>query len=208
MSSALFHAIEQHDADRVAQLLGQGADASACQQEWPKFTALQAAINELEDEGPLSIVTLLLQHGAAVDGWDENHDSTPLLMAIFRKQGEAAELLLNAGADPNVRGGEGDSPLRFCVDSQDYEMVERLLAKGAAKSINACGQPRGLTALGIAAEKLDLRMMQMLLDAGADPEVRDQDNMTPRERIAPRHQSSPEQRAAALELLARARLSN
>lgn len=205
MSGDLFHAIEEHDASRVAQLLREGADANACQPDWPKFTALQAAINELEEGGPLSIVTLLLQHGAAVDGWDVDHDATPLLMALFREQREAAKILLDAGADPNVRGGEGDSPLRLCVDRQDYELAELLLAKGAAKSIDDCGQPRGLTPLGIATEKLDLKMMQILLAAGADPGARDQDSMTARERMPSRSASSPAQRAEALELLARAR---
>lgn len=203
MSSELFEAIEKHDLNRIAELLTQGADPNASRTEWPQFTALQAAINELEDGGSIEALAHLLRHGAAVDRWDSEHDATPLLMAVFRGQREAARMLLDAGADPNVRGGEGDSALRWCAEHNDLEMTELLLRHGAAATINDCGEPRGLTALGVAAEKLNIPMMKLLLDAGASPDARDLDYLTARERIPPRETSDPGTRVAALELLAR-----
>jgi uncharacterized protein len=204
MPTDLHDAIERHDAKRVIALLAAGADTNAAQLEWSKFTPLQAAVNELEDGGPLEIVRLLLAHGAEVDGWDAGRESTPLLMSLFRNQPEAARLLLEAGADPNVRGAEGDTPLRWCVERGDTDMVELLLEKGAAKTIDDIGEPRGLTALGIACERLNVPMMRRLIEAGANPEARDYDYMTALERLPPRTSLNAEERAAALEVLAHA----
>lgn len=203
MSTDLFNAIEQHDLNRVTELLSHGADPNASQSQWPGYTALQAAIEELEYGGPFEILSLLLRHGADVNGWDADHDATPLLMALFRGQREAAQLFLDAGADPNVRGSEGDSPLRLCVEHQDYKMVTRLLGIGAGKRINEFGEPRGLSALGIAAEHLNIPMIELLLNASADPEALDEDCQTAREHLPPRKKCDPQAWDKLMDLLSR-----
>lgn len=186
MNDELFETIAQHDVARLAELLAAGADPNAAQASYPKFTALQAAIEELEHGGSVRALELLLAHGADVNGWDEGHDSTPLLMALFRDQGPAAELLLARGADPNVRGAEGDSPLRWCAAEDDVGMAKRLLAHGAAKTIDEVGGEHGMTALGLACRNLSLPMVRLLLEAGADPDAVDESLRTPYERLPPR----------------------
>jgi ankyrin repeat protein len=96
-------------------------------------------------------------------------------MAVFRGQTEAARLLLDAGADTNVVGGEGDSPLRWAAQTGDTELVRLLLARGAARDLDAGGGVSGMTALGIAAHRLDVAMVQLLLEAGARPDALDAD---------------------------------
>jgi uncharacterized protein len=186
MNDEIFDAIARHDAEGLAKLLAAGANPNAAQASYPKFTALQAAIEELEHGGPLRALELLLAHGADVDGWDEGHDSTPLLMAIFRGQRQAVALLLAANADPNVRGAEGDSPLRWCADKDDVDMAKQLLVHGAAKTIDDVGGEHGMTALGLACRNLSLPMVQLLLEAGADPDAIDESLRTPYERLPPR----------------------
>jgi ankyrin repeat protein len=182
----LFDAIARHDLGRLAAALAAGANPNAAQPEFPKFTALQAAIEELEEGGPLAALQLLLDHGAAVDGWDPKHDATPLLMAVFRDQPEAVELLLAAGANPNVRGSEGDTPLRWCVEKNNIEMAKLLLEHGAAETIDSVGGELGMTALGLACKSLNLPMVELLLDAGANPDREDENLRTPFERLPPR----------------------
>lgn len=183
MAVELFEAIEQRNMDRLAALLEAGVDPNEAQQGGPGYTPLQAAINELEDGGSIEALILLLRHGAKVDGWDPDKEVTPLLMALFRRQGEAVRILLAAGADTNVRGAEGDSPLRWCVEKRDHETAALLLRCGASRTIEDSGGPSGMTALGRAAYNLDVPMVELLLAAGADPEALDVDLQTAREHM-------------------------
>lgn len=110
-------------------------------------------------------------------------------MALFRGQIEAVRLLLAVGGDPNVVGSEGDSPLRWSVEQGDYDTAAMLLRCGATKTINASGGLMGMTALGQAAKRLDLKMIELLLRAGADPEAYDADKLTAYQRLPARNET-------------------
>jgi ankyrin repeat protein len=185
-TDTLFAAIEEHDPDRLAELLFQSADPDALQSDPPYWRPLHAAIEELEHGGPMDALVLLLRAGASVDARDGANDATPLLMAVFRGQREAMRLLLGAGADPNVVGSEGDSPLRWCVEHGEYDMAATLLRSSAAATIDGAGGPTGMTALGHAARRLDASMIELLLRHGADPDAFDADRQTAREHMPPR----------------------
>jgi uncharacterized protein len=59
---------------------------------------------------------------------------TPLLWAIFRGDTEAVRLLLESGADPNVRPNPSDSPLWHAEDDFGLtEIAELLKSYGASK---------------------------------------------------------------------------
>jgi ankyrin repeat protein len=203
MSTELFEAIEQHDLNRLAALLAGGANPNATQAQGYGWRPLHAAIEELEQGGSIETLVLLLRHDAAGDGWDAAHDATSLLMALFRGQHEAVRMLLAAGADPNVVGGEGDSPLRWSVELGDRETVAMLLRCGADKTIDGAGGASGMTALGRAVSQLNIPMIVLLLDAGADPEALDADRRTARERLPPRETVDPQAWDAAVGLLGR-----
>jgi uncharacterized protein len=192
MATPLFTAIEEHDLDRLAALLRAGEDPDALQDHPPGWRPLHAAIEELEDGGSVEALVLLLRHGATADAWDAARDATPLLMALFRGQHEAARLLLAAGADPNVVGAEGDSPLRWCVEQGDLDMAATLLRCGAATSIDGSGGPAGMTALGMAAAALDVAAVDLLLAHGADPAASDTDRRQARERMPERRADNAE----------------
>ncbi len=192
MSDALLEAIQTRDVDRLAQLLAAGADPNEGgksryieDQDFP----LQAAIGELqaygendhgkpERAGPIDAIVLLLRHGARVKGWDVNNERDPLFLAVFNNHIDAVPLLLAAGADPNVRDDEGDSPLRFCAEKGYLEMARLLLLCGATKTIHEGGGPAGMNALGYAATRLHVDMVRLLLAHGADPLVGDADDIT------------------------------
>jgi ankyrin repeat protein len=202
MSQALFEAIETHDLERLARLLREGADPHALKAGWPEWLPLQAAVEELEEGGSLEALVLLLRHGARVDEMGPDRTATPLLMAIFRRQLEAVRLLLAVGADPNYQGSEGDSPLRACVELGDLSTAALLLRCGATQSMDEGGAPSGMSALGRAASRLDLPMLELLLRAGAAPEALDLDRRTARECLPPRDAGNQEAWDAAAALLA------
>jgi ankyrin repeat protein len=201
MSKELFAAIEQHDASRVKALLAGGADPNEPQARWPGLRPLHVAINELAERGGLDVLMALLEHGADVNAWNVGRDVTPLLVAVFEGQQAAVEALLKAGADPNVRSSEGDTPLRACAGVGDLGIAALLLGAGAARTINEWGGQAGYTALGLAASRLDIPMMRLLLDAGADPEAPDEDDRPARDRLPPRGASDSQIWDAAFELL-------
>jgi uncharacterized protein len=190
MSEAFVDAIESGNVDRVAELLAAGADANETvisryyTLEF-RLTPLLAAVRALQTPGApeprcsLDSVVLLLRYGADVNRWDEEHETTPLLNAVFNNNIDAVRILLAAGADPNVRDDEGFSPLRFCVQQGYLEMARLLLLCGATKTIHeAGGGGSGMNALGMAAYWLDVDMVRLLLAHGADPHVEDNNGMT------------------------------
>lgn len=83
-------------------------------------------------------VRLLLGRGAAPDARDR-HGDTPLIYAACRhshdlaKLRDISQLLLEAGADPNLKGQDGMTALRWAVGipSGDFRLVRLLLEHGA-----------------------------------------------------------------------------
>jgi|GEM_PF-1460957 len=202
MPTELIEAIQEHALDRVAELLSRGADPNTGDAKHPEWVPIKSAIEELADGGPIEAMILLLRSGAVVEGKGTPGDATPLLVAVINKQLEAARILLGCGANPNVRDDEGDSPLRMSVEKDDREMATLLLRCGADKTINSFGGFSGMTALGRAVWQLNVPMVKLLLDAGADPESLDLDFKTALERLPPNEMADPERVAAVKTLFA------
>jgi ankyrin repeat protein len=81
-----------------------------------------------------------------------------------------------------------------CAENGDLETARLLLDSGATRTINEWGGLSGYTALGYAAQRLNVPMIRALLEAGADPEVRDLDSGTARDRIPARPPSPSDER--------------
>jgi uncharacterized protein len=199
MSTELSVAIVQHDLGRVRTLLSHGADPNAPNEDG--WRPLHLAIGELGVGGTIEFITLLLQHGADANEWDVNHNETPLLSASDPPELEAARVLLEAGADPNVRRSDGESSLRLCVRAQNLQMAALLLRHGAGEKINDYGGDFAWTALGIAASKFNVPMIELLLREGADPEALDDFGRTARDHLPPREKHDPQTWDRIMELL-------
>jgi hypothetical protein len=96
------------------------------------------------EAGDVALVRLLLDAGAPLEG--RHHGGTPLLMAIFelteiagleqfktKREGLVAilELLIERGADVNVRAPDGVSALRLATTLPDSAIADRLRGQGA-----------------------------------------------------------------------------
>lgn len=184
MEEPIFEAIERHDLAGLASLLASGADPNQIEVDILRRRPLHVAIVALEDDPSLDAVKMLVAAGADLDEPSLGlGGGTPLLCALFNDHAHAALYLLDAGADPNRVGGEGDSPLRWAVEQGDHAMVELLLDRGAHRSIDGFGGWEGATALGIATRRLDAEAVSMLLAAGANPDGLDLDRQKARERL-------------------------
>lgn len=90
----------------------------------------------------------------------------PLIFSIMTKQPKIANLLLEEGADPNVKNKKYLTPLFFAVSKQQEEIVKLLLEKGADP--NDSGAEGDENPLTIAIGKLNSNLANILLNNGAN----------------------------------------
>lgn len=77
--------------------------------------------------------------------------------------------LLEGGADVNVRGNDGDSPLHACAERGELECMVVLLAKGADRDVRSND---GSTPLHGAAVHGHVECLRTLIAVGADKEAK------------------------------------
>jgi ankyrin repeat protein len=154
----LHHAAAKNRPRMVRLLLDLGADPNAT--DAAGMTALATASQEHAD---FAIVTLLLAAGAKLD----------FVSALFLGRYEAAEAMLRD--DPSRIGPHGRDTiaLHLSVSKRNAAAVRWLIAHGA--DVNAKGNlwDCGHAALHMTAESGAVDMARLLLDAGADPNIRD-----------------------------------
>jgi hypothetical protein len=146
-------AVLQNKPDMVKELLAQGADINApikfAEGEWPVSSGLQRA-----------------QRPELAAG------STPLIMA---RDAAMASLLMQAGAEKNVKNGYGWSAVFYYTHHGSIEMLDALLAAGADINATANVDPShlGTTALMWAAYMNRTAHLQTLLKYQPKRDVRD-----------------------------------
>ena len=118
---------------------------------WGGLTPLHHAIRQ----GHREAVELLLERGADINQQTVGDDTTPLLMAAVNGQFDLAMLLIGKGADPNITSTANTTPL--------FAVLERQWAPRASYAHPIEHQQQNATHLDV---------MQALLEAGADPNVR------------------------------------
>ena len=97
--------------------------------------------------------------------------ATPLMYAALYGDSESVRLLLERGADPNIKNDAGATALMWAVD--DAEKTRLLLERGA--DVNAKSE-NGRTPLLIAARRFgSAAVVKLLLERGADPSVKSAD---------------------------------
>jgi ankyrin repeat protein len=169
-STQLVEAVKHGDADVVAQLLAQGADANAVESDGT--SALHWAVHR---DNP-ALVKLLIAAGADVTAANR-YGVTPLKLASINRNAATAEILLEAGADANTTSAEGETVLMAAARTGNPDLVRVLIARGA--DVNATEKWRGQTALMWAISEKHLPVVRLLLDAGAEVKTKTTKGFTP-----------------------------
>ena len=85
--------------------------------------------------GDLAATQQHIQAGSDLNAREATMGSTPLITAAVFGRTEVAKALIEAGADVNLKNGEGSTALHSAAFLCHQEIVEMLLANGADKSI-------------------------------------------------------------------------
>jgi uncharacterized protein len=123
----LFEAAAFGDVDRLTALLGDEPSLVNAYS-GDGFTALHFAAFF----GRYEAAALLIERGAEVDAFGRGWmTGTAMHSAVSRLHADVVRILLDAGANPNVRQSAGWTPLHAAAMNGDLTSVELLLASGA-----------------------------------------------------------------------------
>ena len=135
---------------------------------------------------PKNTLNLLIFKGAAIDALAIGR--TPLSYAAEYGQAEIAELLINRGADINVRSNKGATPLLFAIEHKHKNIVDILLKLNADISIpletgsdyhTKFKVVAGDTPLHVASKLGSTRIICSLLNKNANIETLNNQHLTP-----------------------------
>ncbi len=188
-TTALHYAVHNGDLALVRKLIDAGANVNAMNS-YGSSPMSEAAIL-----GDAEIVEALLDAGA--DPESPNADGQTALMVVARSSNlKTAMLLLDAGADVNAtENWRGQNAVIWAAAQSQPEMLELLLDAGGDPNSRSILNERdrqisnerrfqwrpagGLTALMYAAREGCLDCVKLLVEAGADIDQGDAENVTP-----------------------------
>jgi ankyrin repeat protein len=127
--------------------------------------------------GQLRVAAFLLDHGVDVNS--SQNGSQPLALAVSADEKAMVEFLLSRGADANARTGNGGTALLTAVGNGSQAVVEILLAHKADVNEAFTKLTPGKTPLHVAVERGYVHLVNLLLSAGANPNVKDIQARTP-----------------------------
>lgn len=183
-STPLHDAVRVNYPEGVDFLLEKGADPNIANNEG--FPPLFIAVAEDVSDDPTDMVKSLLSKGAKTEFVQTNTNYTwsILTTAMNQNKAEAAYELLDVPdinvniPDPSDNGSE-NTPLMLAI-SEDYvvEFVQRLLDKGANVNARNAYEETALT-MAVSDAKMDINIVRLLLDKGADIITQDENGWTP-----------------------------
>lgn len=161
-----FSALKQDDAATIQSLLSRGFDPNTLD---PKgLSGLYIALREPSPK----VARVLIDWPKTNVEIRTDHDESPLMMAALKGDLELARRLIDRGADVNKPGW---APLHYAATSGHLEIMQLLLDNFAY--IDAAS-PNGTTPLMMAAHYGTAEAVKLLLEAGADPRLKNQQGLT------------------------------
>jgi hypothetical protein len=161
-----FKAIVRDDARAVTELLERGFDPNTIDPQGRQglFLALQ--------QGSLKAADVLIAWPRTQVEWRSAKDESPLMIACFKGYKEQARKLIARDADVNKTGW---TPLHYAATAGNVEIILLLLDENAYIDAES---PNKSTPLMMAAMYGSVPAVRALLEAGADPTLRNELGMS------------------------------
>lgn len=158
-------AVQYGATDRLRELVKAGYDVNLPDGDTVTLLHWASINNRVE------IVKYLLENNAKVDAIGGDLNATPLHWATRQGHLATVVLLINAGADPQIKDAEGCSGIHLAAQFGHTAVVAYFIAKSVNPDTYDSG---GMTALMWAAWKImSLDPVRLLLTLGANPNLQD-----------------------------------
>ena len=148
--------------------------AGACPFEWengmsPLHIAAECGFEE--------VVSALLIRGADKNALDDEYGQSPLIKAVEEDHPDVVDALSAAGADVDIRDEYGLTALDHAAVRGQVDVIEAILRHQQGAAMNT--EDGHMSALHHAADNDEVDAIDVLVQAGADLEVRDSRGHTP-----------------------------
>lgn len=160
-SQKIFKAYENKDYDKVEKLLKSGENPNVLNKDGVTLLFLAASDNDIKT------IKLLDKYNVNIDLPTGEGKITPFFMACASNSYEAAEYLLQKGADVNykVKAAGNQTPIRFACKSGSIKLVKLLLENKA--ELHNCPDDC-ITPLIQAARSNHIELVKFLIEKGAE----------------------------------------
>lgn len=177
-STLLIQAVNHDRPDIVEFLLQHGSDTNVSDHEGR--SALHTAVRSVHLSNRFKLVQSLFAKTTDVNardgrGWTALHSMN---WTLGPEEAAIAAALLDAGANPNLKTTDGDTPLHFAVSAGSRTGVELLISKGA--NVNERDNKGRTPLFACALPNRDAsNIAKVLLSKGAEVNLQDLDGQTP-----------------------------
>lgn len=130
----------------------------------------EAFLKAVEDKDGGKVVPLLENPSSRVVNYRGYSGDTALHIATRNRESDWVGFLIGKGADPNIGDAKGDTPLIIAARMGYEEAATWMLDRTARVDL---ANRRGETALIVAVQQRQRRMVELLLEAGANPDKAD-----------------------------------
>lgn len=194
--TALHMAAARGDVDQLKLILSHGADANKCDRDGvtPLRYAIRAGhldvvkaliqskkvdVNFISDDGvshlhsavwrgKRQIAVALIEAGADVDARKNEHLQTPLHLCAHRDDHQMAAILIKAGAKLDVPDHGGATAVQLAAYAGSVNVLDHLLKADSSQDIDHMAFAYGMSAFHFAVRNGHVRVVERLIDAGAD----------------------------------------
>lgn len=167
-ADSIVKAVKFDDDKRIAKLLAQGADPNMTTPDKLHMPLIVLAAREKSDKVAKVLASNPKTDLDKVDSADEN----AMMLAALNGDIDLVKLLIDKDAEVNKKGW---APLHYAAANGHDDIVQLLIDHSAYLDTPS---PNGTTPLMMAARGNHITTMKVLLDAGADPRVKNQIGMT------------------------------